>query len=173
MKFKSNRGLIIKEISYAIDEKYETKLRDEKTYCSILINESHKEKCLKLIVEYLEKMKIGLSDYNNLDNENHILFNCLGTIDLVNMNNLRYILIASNKYIDCYLLYPNMDYEIKEIKRPMKFVSNPLIKYLLHSPHNNSLLNESSLKKKVKFGFISRDTNGRALIFMASDPLIN
>jgi hypothetical protein len=40
MKFKSNRGLIIKEISYAIDEKYETKLIEEKTYTAILITES-------------------------------------------------------------------------------------------------------------------------------------
>ena len=102
-------------------------------------------------------MNKGLENYNGLDSENHILFNCLGNIDLVNMNNVRYILKIDKSIMECYLIYPNLDYEIKEIKRPMKFVSNPLIKYFLNSNHNNSLLNESSLKKKFKFGYISKD----------------
>lgn len=95
----------------------------------------------------------------------------MGNIDLVNMNNIRYIFKINKENIDCFLLYPNIDFEIWEIKRPMKFVSNPLIKYLLNNG-NNSLLNESSLKKKFKFGYISLDQNNWALILMASDPLV-
>ena len=78
-------------------------------------------------------MNKGLASYESLDNEKHILFNCLGNIDLTNMNNTRYIFLKQNNNIDCYLLYANVDYEIREIKRPLKFVSNPLIKYLINN----------------------------------------
>lgn len=38
MKFKSNWGLILKEISYAIDDNYDHKLINEKNYTTIFLS---------------------------------------------------------------------------------------------------------------------------------------
>lgn len=100
-----------------------------------------------------------------------MLFNCLGPTDLVNMNNSRYLFTHDSQQAHCYVFYPDLDYQVRQIKRPLKFVSNPLIKYLISNNPNSSLLNESTLKKKFKWGFMSLDQNNRALVFMASDPL--
>ena len=95
LDFKSTRGLILSEISYALDESYNYKLQKEKVSSVLYLNDS-KLKSLKSLVWLVEGMAGGLEDFQGLDSESHLLLNCLGPTDLVNMNNLRTVLLPTS-----------------------------------------------------------------------------
>lgn len=62
LDFKSTRGLLVSEISYALDESYSYKLEKEKVW-SVLYLGDNKVKSLKALVGLVQGLGGGLQDY--------------------------------------------------------------------------------------------------------------
>lgn len=108
----------------------------------------------------------------------------INTLDLVYYNNFRIFLFFKPDGLEKYLSFPNLDFQIRQIGQPLKFISTPLTLLLTEKSghdliNNSSVLNSSSSSNYrnskeclLQFGFLTIDQNKRICPLVSSDPLI-
>lgn len=115
---------------------------------------------------------------------NFNLNSVLSSLDLVYYNNFRIFLFFKPDGLEKYLSFPNLDFQLRQIGQPLKFISTPLTLLLTEKSghdliNNSSVLNSSSSsiyrnskESLLQFGFLTIDQNKRICPLVSSDPLI-